>query len=116
MRGFLWPVSTMRPRWGDPATGSAPCYLEQARLAAWLFAIEVFVGVGGGYAAAGGAVDHADLHEVGFVHFLDGVFFFAEGGGESANTDGAAAVFVDEGEHEVAVYFVEAVFVDAEHG
>src|SRR6266404_1791123 len=51
--------------------------LEEAGLTARLFAIEVFVGVRGCYAAAGGAVDHADLHEVGLVHFLDGVFFFA---------------------------------------
>jgi hypothetical protein len=51
--------------------------LEQAGLAAGGFAVEVFVGAGRGYAAAGGAVDHADLHEVGLVHFFDGVFFFA---------------------------------------
>jgi hypothetical protein len=55
--------------------------LEEARLAAGLFAIEIFVGAGRRYSAAGGAVDHADLHQVGLVHFFDGVFFFAEGGG-----------------------------------
>ncbi len=85
-------------------------------MAAGDFAIEVFVGAGGGHAAAGGAVDEADLHEVGLVHFFDGVFFFAEGGGEGADADGAATVFVDEGEHEVTVDLVEATFVDAEHG
>jgi hypothetical protein len=37
-------------------------YLEEAGLAAGGFAVEIFVGAGGGYAAAGGAVDHADLH------------------------------------------------------
>src|SRR4029077_2964970 len=46
-------------------------------LAAGGLAVEIFVGAGGGDAAAGGAVDHADLHEVGLVHFFDGVFFFA---------------------------------------
>src|SRR6266852_2061974 len=66
--------------------------------------------------AAGGAVDHADLHEVRLVDFFDGVFFFAEGGGKRADADGAAAVFVEQGEHEVAVDFVEAAFIDAEHG
>jgi hypothetical protein len=35
-------------------------YLEQAGLAAGGFAVEVLVGVRGGYAAAGGAVDEAD--------------------------------------------------------
>ena len=63
-------------------------------MAAGLFAVEIFVGAGGGYAAAGGAVDHADLHQVRLVHFFDGVFFFAEGGGEGADADGTAAVFV----------------------
>src|SRR5882757_2013275 len=55
--------------------------LEEAGLAAGGFAVEIFVGAGGGHAPAGGAVDHADLHQVGLVHFFDGVFFFAEGGG-----------------------------------
>ncbi len=78
--------------------------------------MEVFVGAGSGHAAARGAVDEADLHEVRLVDLLDGVFFFAEGRGERAHADGAAAVFVEQGEHEVAVDFIEAAFVDAEHG
>jgi hypothetical protein len=39
-------------------------------------------------------VDHADLHQVRLVHFFDGVFLFAEGGGKGADADGADGVFV----------------------
>jgi hypothetical protein len=95
---------------------AALAHLEEAGLAAGGFAFEIFVSAGCAYAAAAGAVDHADLHQVGFVHFFDGVFFFAKGGGEGAYANGATAVFIDEGEHQVAIDFVEAVFVYAEHG
>src|ERR1700678_4533040 len=76
----------------------------------------MFVGQGGGDAAAGGAVEQAELHEVGLVDFLDGVFFLAEGGGEGVEADGAAGIFLDDGQEQVAVDVVEAVLVDAEHG
>src|SRR6266851_409623 len=89
---------------------------EEAGLAAGNFAVEVFVGAGSRDAAARGAVDQADLHQVGLVDFLDGVFLFAEGGGKRADADGAATVFIEQGEHEVAVDFIEAAFVDAKHG
>ena len=89
--------------------------LEEAGLALWLFAFEVFVGAVGGYAAAGRAIEHADLHEIRLVNFLDGVFFLAEGGGQGAQADGTTGIFVEQGDHEVAVDFVEAVFIDAEH-
>ena len=55
------------------------------------------------------------MHEIGLVHFLDGVFFFAEGGGERAEADRPAGIFIEQRDHEVAVDFVEAVFIDAEH-
>ncbi len=89
--------------------------LEEARLALWLFAVEVFVRAGGGDAAAGRTIEHADLHEIGFVYFLDGVFFLAQGGGQSAQADGTTGIFIEQGDHEVAIDFVEAVFIDAEH-
>src|SRR5713101_5746873 len=43
--------------------------LEQSGLAAGEFAAEIFVGARGGDAAARGAVNHADLHEIGLIHF-----------------------------------------------
>ena len=55
------------------------------------------------------------MHEIGLVHFLDGVFFFAEGSGQSAQPDGSTGIFIEQGDHEIAVDFVEAVFIDAEH-
>jgi len=50
--------------------------LKQAALAARYGEVEVFVGEAGGDAAAGGAVEEADLDEEGFVDFFEGVFFF----------------------------------------
>ena len=52
--------------------------LKQAMLLAGGFETEVFVGEGSGDAAALGAVEQAELHQVRLVDFLDGVFFFAE--------------------------------------
>src|SRR5947209_4538137 len=82
------------------------CFLEQSWLAARWFAMEVFVGARGGHAATWGAVDHADLHQIRLVHFLDCVFFFAEGGCEGADAHRTAAILIDQREHEVAVHFV----------
>ena len=89
--------------------------LEQAGLAAGEFAAKVLVGAGSGNAATRGAIEHAHLHEIGLVHFLDGVFFFAESGGEGAETDGPAGIFIEESNHQIAVDLVEAVLIDAEH-
>ena len=96
-------------------TGVSRAVLKQAGLALGEVAAEVFVGARGGDAAARRAVEHADLHEIGLVHLFDGVLFFAEGRGEGADTDRAAIVLVEEGEKKVAVHFVEAVFIHAEH-
>ena len=79
------------------------------------FAAEILIGTGSGDAAARSAIEHADLHEIRLVHFLDGVFFFAEGRGERAEAYGTTAVFIDKRDHQVAVNFVEAVFIDADH-
>src|ERR1700739_723972 len=95
--------------------GSVGRALEQAVLALGEFATEIFVGSRGGDTSAGRAVEHADLHEIGLVHFLYGVFFFAESGSESADTYRTAGIFIEEGEEEVAVDFIEAVLIDAEH-
>ncbi len=90
--------------------------LEEAGLAFGEFAAEVLVGARGGDAAAGCAVDHANLHEVGFVHFFDGVFFFRESRSEGAEADGSAGIFVEHRDHEVPIDFVEATFIGTEHG
>ncbi len=44
--------------------------------------VEVVVGAAGGHAAALGAVEEAELEEVGLVHVFYGVGVFADGGGE----------------------------------
>jgi len=68
-----------------------------------------------GSAAARSAVQHANLHEVRFVHFLDGVFFFAESGGERTEAHWSATVFIKKCDHQVTVDLVEAVFINTEH-
>src|SRR5215471_17580881 len=58
--------------------------LKQPGLAAGEFAAKVFVRARSGDAAARGAVDHPNLHQIRFIHFFDGVFFLSQGGGERA--------------------------------
>src|SRR6267143_5693778 len=70
---------------------------EQAGLAARQVAAEVFVGAGRGDAAAGGAVNQPELHQVRFVHFFDGVFFLAEGRGQRSQAHRSARVFIEQG-------------------
>src|SRR5207302_8541761 len=89
--------------------------LEQARLAPGRFAAKIFVRAWSGHAPARRAVDHADLHEIGLVHFFDGVFLFGERRGKRAEANRAAAVLVEQRQHQVAVHFVEAIFIHAEH-
>ena len=56
---------------------SVRCELEQARLAARLFAVEIFVSALRRDAAPRRAVNHSDLHEIRLVDFFDRIFFFA---------------------------------------
>ncbi len=72
------------------------------------------VGFGRNHAATGGALEHADLHEVGFVDVFDGSGFFGAQGGQGGEADGAAGVMLDDGGEELAVGIVEAEVVDFE--
>src|ERR1700690_3590897 len=67
----------------------------------------MFVGETGGDAAAGGAVEEADLDKEGFVDLFGG-------GGEGVEADRATVVFFDDGAKQAAVELVEAVGVDFE--
>ncbi len=84
-------------------------------LASRRFDAEMFVRESGGDAPALRAVEQTKLHQVRFVNFLDGVFFFAKRGGDGVQSDGPAGIFFDDGHHQVAIHFVEAVLVHAEH-
>jgi hypothetical protein len=79
------------------------------------FAVKVLVCAGGGDMSARGAVEHAQLHEVGLVDFLDGVFFFAEYSGERAYADGAASILIEQSTHQAALDFVKTEFIHTEH-
>jgi len=75
---------------------------------------QVLVGEAGGYAAAGGAVEEANLDEKWFVDFFEGVLLFGECGCEGVKADRAAVIFFDDGAEEAAIELVEAVGVDFE--
>ena len=75
----------------------------------------MFIGESGSDAAALCAVEQAQLHQVGLVDFLDGVFFFAERSRNRVEPDRPAGIFLQDGEHKVAVHFVQAMLIDAEH-
>src|SRR5580658_5755006 len=88
--------------------------LEQRGLPASGGDAEMIVGELGGDAAAGSAVQETDLHEERFVDFFDGVGLFGQDCGQGAEAYGAALIFFDDGEEQLAVDFVEAVFIDFE--
>jgi hypothetical protein len=68
-----------------------------------------------GDASAGSAVQESDLDEERLVDFFDGVRFFSKNGAERVEADGASLIFLDDGEEELAIDFVEAVAIDLEH-
>src|ERR1043165_7777856 len=68
--------------------------LKEARLAARQFPLEILVSVRSGDAAARGTINHADLHQVRLVHLFDGVFLFGKRGGERAEANRAARIFI----------------------
>src|SRR5882762_1294783 len=67
---------------------------KQAVLLAGWFETEVFIGKSGGDSAALGAVEQAELHQVGLVDFLDGVFFFAKRCRNCVESDRSAGIFL----------------------
>src|SRR2546430_8048457 len=81
---------------------------EQSRLPAGEFAPKVFVSEGGGDSATGGAVDHADLHQVRLLHLFDGVFFFGGRSSEPAEAVRAPRVLFGAGGHPSLGPFLEA--------
>src|SRR5487761_1201248 len=87
-------------------------FSEKLGLAARLVHAEIFVGERGGNAAALRAVEQAELHQIRLVNFLDRVLFFAERRGERVESTRPAAIFLNNGEQQVAVHLIEAVLVD----
>ena len=57
---------------------------------------EIFEGAFGGEAAAGGAVEKSELHEIGLVNLLNGVGLLIDGSGDGVDADGSAAVFLEQ--------------------
>src|SRR5580700_8509835 len=57
----------------------------------------------GADAAARSAVDEAELHQVRFVDFFDGVGFFVDRSGDGVHAYRAAAIFFEQREHDLLV-------------
>ena len=74
----------------------------------------MLVGAPGGRPAARGAVEEAELQEVGLVDVLDGVGLLGDGRSQGVHADRPAPELVDDGQKESAVHLVEAVGVDLE--
>ena len=58
--------------------------------------MQVVIGLVGDAAAAGGAGQKAQLHQIGFVHILQRYGLFADGSSQCFQTYGAAAVIADD--------------------
>src|SRR5262245_41897013 len=65
-------------------------------------------------ATAGRAIQEANLDQKRLVNVFDGVFFFADGGGDRVETDRPPAELVDDSTEQFAVDLIEAVLVDLE--
>lgn len=66
----------------------------------------------GRHAAAGCAVEEADLEQVRLNDLFDRIFFFVDRGGDRAKADGAAIKFFDDGFEQLCIHLIEAVAVD----
>ena len=70
------------------------------------------IGEGGGFAAAVGALEEADLEKEWLVDCLNGVHFFGNGGGEGVEAHRATAEFFDQGAEKATINFIEDIFIN----
>ena len=61
------------------------------------------------------AVQKADLDQERFVDFFDRVLFLGQGCSQRVHAHRAALIFLDDGQQQLAVHFVEAVTIDLQH-
>src|SRR5579884_788619 len=76
---------------------------------------EMLVSELGGDAAAGGAIQEANLDQKRLVDFFYRFGFFCQSGRQRVHADGATLILLDNGEQQLAVNLVEAVLVHFEH-
>lgn len=76
--------------------------------------VQVFVTLFGDDATAGRASEEAKLDEIGLVYFFDSAHFFTDDGGDSLDTSGATAEFLDEGAEDMMVGWLESEVIDFE--
>ena len=77
---------------------------------------KILRGPAGSHAAPGGALQEAGLDQVGLVDVFQGVFFFAKGRGQGAQTHRPAVILLQDGEQDLPVDAVQAQLVDVQEG
>src|ERR1051326_4955094 len=75
----------------------------------------MLVSQAGGHPATVSAIEEPDLDEKGFVDFFNSIGFFCERSGQRIQTDGAALIFLDDREQQLATNRVKAMFIYLEH-
>src|SRR6185369_5206409 len=76
------------------------------------YSMEMLIGGGGGYPAAGGPIEKSILNQEGFIDILDGIAFLTDGCGDGIQADRAATELVDNRQQDHAVHLVETLLVD----
>ena len=70
----------------------------------------------GRYPAARGALQEAQLEQIGFVHVLYRFHFFADVGGDRRKTDGAAVIESDHRRQYLPIQVIKPFVVHAQNG
>src|SRR5229473_5764542 len=93
-----------------PSSATVTLSLEQFALAAPARSgnAEVPIRLQRRHPPAGSALEKPFLEQIGFVHVLDGTFFFTDGRGDGFDTDWPAIKLLDDREQNGAVHLVEA--------
>ena len=66
--------------------------------------------------AGAGSFKVAGLNQVGFMDVFESTFVFLHGRGERFHADRSSSEFVDDGEENLAIHFIEPSRIDAEPG
>src|SRR3989344_1405938 len=86
-------------------------FLHELLLRSWRVGADVLVAFFGDRAAAGGAFEKSELHEVRFVDLLDGRFLFRERCGDGFEAHRPAVEFLDDDGEDIAVGLIQARLV-----
>ena len=89
--------------------------LEQRALPSVRRNSKMFIGQLCSDSAARRAIQETDLDQKWLVNFLNGIGFFCQGCRQRIQADGAALIFLNNNQQQLAVNFVEAVAIHFQH-